>query len=538
MEPSSVAHVLLPSCILSSTFRCLGLSSYITFVADSYPHKLPLIMCNKWRSVLPILATMAFAVGLATPVAPHWGDVRVKHAWDTTPADWESLGPPPAGTSIDLHIALEPRNENALIDAVYEVSTPGHPKKVLSNAPQCTMYLHILPIGCRYGAHLSKEEVAKLITPHPDTLELVYSWLSHHGLPSSSISFIRGGSWLKLTDVSVSHANQLLGASYEIYRDVGANGSTILRTVGYGLPAVLHAHIRTVLPTTCFASIDTPSVGAAATPDLKVGPRNPAPVVSKEDEITPTRLRWLYNTFYYVPKATDQNVLAIAGFNGNYPSPAELMKFMWEFRQTTDVDYTVERVNGGRYDPWHPSAEGNTGMQYTQAIAYPTPLIYYSIAGTVLYNSVTKQPSSRDDFYVWLTYLLDQTKIPQTISSAIGTSEEKLPLEYVTTLCKLFLELAGRGVSVLFSSGNFGVGYGDCKDDSGNVYFRPMFPASCTNGILSPLSTARKYRHKSLTTLPRFCRSLGHWRRRNDGPSSRSRGTLLHGWILNPFSAP
>ena len=97
-------------------------------------------MCHNWWPVLSTLATMVFTVSLATPVAPHWDDVRVKHAWNIIPADWESLGPPPAGTTIDLHVALKPRNENALIDAVYEVSTPGHPKKVFSNNLYCTTY--------------------------------------------------------------------------------------------------------------------------------------------------------------------------------------------------------------------------------------------------------------------------------------------------------------------------------------------------------------------------------------------------------------
>ena len=345
--------------------------------------------------------------------------------------------------------------------------------------------------------------------PKPDTLELVYSWLSHHGLPSSSISIIRGGSWLKLTDVPVSKANQLLGASYEIYRDVGANGSTILRTVGYGLPAVLHAHIKTVLPTTCFASIDTHSVVAAAAPaNLKVEPRNPAPVVSKEDEITPTRLRWLYNTFYYVPKATGQNVLAIAGWRGDYPSPADLTKFMLEFRQTTDVDYTVERVNGGGYDPWHPSDEANLDMQYTQVIAYPTPIIYYSTGRKGTFYTSTRQPTSDDQFYAWLTYLLDQTNIPQTISSVSVVPENEIPLEYATTVCKLFLELAGRGVSVLFSSGNYGVGVGDCKDNSGKVQFNPTFPASCTYGILSP---RQHYESAGTSHLPHRPGFAGPW---------------------------
>ena len=92
------------------------------------------MMCYNRLSVLSILVTIlpAAAAGLAEPVAPPWGDVRVKHAWNTVPADWENLGPPPASTTIDLHVALKPHNENALIEALYEVSTPGLPKKVPS----------------------------------------------------------------------------------------------------------------------------------------------------------------------------------------------------------------------------------------------------------------------------------------------------------------------------------------------------------------------------------------------------------------------
>ena len=304
---------------------------------------------------------------------------------------------------------------------------------------------------------------------------------------------MRGGNWLKLTGVPVSQANQLLSASYQLYRESGTNDSTILRTVGYGLPTVLHAHVKTVVPTTCFASIHTPSVGAAAAPaNLKVGPRQPEPVHSgssdDEDEITPTRLRWLYNTFAYVPKATDRNVLGISGYLGQYPSPADLMKFMWIFRQTLDVNYDVERVNGSAYDPWHPGYEANLDMQYAQAIAYPTPVIYYSVGGKLQKDRITKKPTSSDSFFAWLTYLLDQTKIPQTISVSYGTYENMLSLEYATTICDLFLELGTRGVSVLIGSGDMGVGAGGCKakDGSGKDQFGLMFPASCTCYVLSP----------------------------------------------------
>jgi len=83
-----------------------------------------------WLSVLSFLAVSP--VGLATPIVPRWDDTRVKHSWDSIPAKWEYYGHPPAGATIDLHVALKPHQENALVAALYEVSDPKHPKYVSS----------------------------------------------------------------------------------------------------------------------------------------------------------------------------------------------------------------------------------------------------------------------------------------------------------------------------------------------------------------------------------------------------------------------
>src|SRR6266702_716525 len=77
-----------------------------------------------WLSVLSLL-TAATLADFATPLVP-WDDMRVKHTWDAVPPNWESLGHPAAGTTIDLYIALQPHRESALIDALYEVSDPTH----------------------------------------------------------------------------------------------------------------------------------------------------------------------------------------------------------------------------------------------------------------------------------------------------------------------------------------------------------------------------------------------------------------------------
>ena len=70
--------------------------------------------------------------------------MQTKHSWNTVPENWESSGHPPSGTTIDLYIALRPHRENALIDVLYEVSEPTHPRHVHhhSSARACSHECH------------------------------------------------------------------------------------------------------------------------------------------------------------------------------------------------------------------------------------------------------------------------------------------------------------------------------------------------------------------------------------------------------------
>ncbi|KAI9463951.1 subtilisin-like protein [Lactarius psammicola] len=410
--------------------------------------------------VLSILA-IALPGRLATPLSPPWAEMRVKHAWNTVPENWEHLENPPAGTTIDLHLALRSYRENALIDALYEISNPRH---------------------SRYGKHLSKEQVADLVAPHPDTLELIGSWLEHYGIPSSSISTTLGGNWLMVTGVPVSQANDILGSSYQLYHHVETN-DTVLRTISYSLPEALHGHIQTVVPTTYFGSPLTegkiPRMRPSATVEVraKAGSGELVTVSSrdKEERVTPADLRWLYKTMGYVPAAPDRNALGIAGYLGQWPSPQDLEAFMNEYRSDgVDATFEVVRINGGGYDPSNPGIEGSLDIQYAEAVAYPTRHIFYSTAGT---------PLKDDPFVHWFKYMLEKENIPQTISTSHSGYEYGFPPDYAVNVCKLFAQLGARGVSVLFSSGNNGVGKGDCivKHASGKtqVRFLPTFPSTC-----------------------------------------------------------
>ncbi|KAH8984520.1 peptidase S8/S53 domain-containing protein [Lactarius akahatsu] len=116
----------------------------------------------------------------------------------------------------------------------------------------------------------------------------------------------------------------------------------------------------------------------------------------------------------------------------------------------TNAAISVVQVNGGGYDPTNPTTEANLDTQYAMAMAYPTPVIFYSTG---------RGPADTTDYFVsWLDYILMQGDIPRTISISI---------------------LGVLGVSVLIATGDDGVGKGDCVTDDGSVRFYSQFPATC-----------------------------------------------------------
>jgi len=227
------------------------------------------------------------------------------------------------------------------------------------------------PYACRYGAHLSKEQVAELVAPHPDTLELVGSWLAHHEVPSSAVSITHGGNWLTIYNVPLTKANALLGAEYQFYHHVETN-ETVIRTISYGLPTALHEYVQTVAPTTYFGALRAlrqTSKLAVNGPKLPNGdlelqdvsatfvPGTPVPP-SCSSAITPTCLRMLYNTLTYVPQATSKNKLGVTGYLEQYASQSDLTYFLTLFRRdAAPAQFSVVTVNGGINNQSQPGIE-------------------------------------------------------------------------------------------------------------------------------------------------------------------------------------
>ena len=436
-------------------------------------------MHYSWLSALSLLSA-SLIVPLATAFQPHLrGDMSVKHALSAVPSNWECVGQPGNESTMDLHIALKSQNESALIDALYEVSTPGNPKYAPHfSSPECTQ-----PPRCRrYRVHLSQEEVSALVAPDPTTISLMNSWLGQHNVSSSLMT--HGGSWLTVSGISVSQANDLLNASYMLYQHNSSN-MTVLRTMSYGVPGELFELVKTVVPSTSFGSPPPPSTQQqtlrkrSGVPLARSSPVQALSSRSTDTPVTPSSLISLYNLGGYVPTQTNRNVLALVGNYGETPNQSDLTIYMNKFRPDgANATYTLVEVGG---DTGNASVgDAIAIIEFTEGITYPTPHIYYSIA-------------DQDSFLAWLNDILNQTDVAQTIMGSSLGLENDITEDYAIEVCNLFAQLGARGSTVIFASGDGGLQ--DCSQGTGGTgtgQFIPTFPASCTCVVLSPLTNSTR----------------------------------------------
>ncbi|KAG9083035.1 hypothetical protein FRC06_004718 [Ceratobasidium sp. 370] len=171
------------------------------------------------------------------------------------------------------------------------------------------------------------------------------------------------------------------------------------------------------------------------------------------------------------------------GYLDEYAGTDDLQTFYKQYRaDAVGSTFTVELINGGKNTQSQPGVEANLDVQYAGAISYPTPNIFYSTGGSPPYIPDDSTPTNTNEPYLeWVGYMLNKTTLPNTITTSYGDDEQTVPLDYATRVCNDFATLGARGVSLIFSSGDYGVGQGDCKTNDGTsrVLFQPIFPASC-----------------------------------------------------------
>ncbi|KNZ59134.1 hypothetical protein VP01_1797g4 [Puccinia sorghi] len=337
------------------------------------------------------------------------------------------------------------------------------------------------PLSPSYGKHLTRKEVNQLIAPSSSSLEAINNWLASHGLNQSTIHWSHSKDWVTLNALPLQKAEEMLDTTYFYYQH--EDGEVLLRTESYSLPHELHSHVELVQ----FGRL-SPKRSMPTNDTYDVPKPNPSPKVTKSQpekiaqnvtaaaprksacqnpsSVTNACLRELYQTdSYRLQSKGNANKIGITAYLGERANYQDLKDFLKREGLPTTNNFTVVSVNGGtnpqEFTPDEISrrvgAEGNLDIQTTMGFTAPMPNVFYTTAGTPPFKpDLFTTTNSNEPYLEWLTFIAAQpdSALPQVITTS------------------------SRGVSLIFSSGDDGVGQqGTCASNDGKVReeFGPPF---------------------------------------------------------------
>ncbi|KAF2198800.1 tripeptidyl-peptidase 1 precursor [Delitschia confertaspora ATCC 74209] len=396
------------------------------------------------------------------------------------PSTWTRRGRAHGGSTIRLQIGLKQANQDELVRHLYEVSDPSH---------------------SRYGKHLSADEVNKLVQPTDETSNLVHEWLQENGVTDFEYSSAKD--WI-IVHLPVEDVERLLDTEYSVYEH--KEGGRVARATSWSLPRHLHSHIDTIQPTTSFfraaAQKNDLFVAQAEIPSNYKAPSDAEiAAVCNVTSVTPECFSTLYRTKGYKTKAGNKNRVGFTNYLGEIPIRPDTEKFLQKYRPeavSSAKTFTQNSIQGGPVQDGplsrEQAAEGisreaNLDVQAIAGISYPVGIDSYSTGGSPPFTPDLSTPDNTNEPYLdWANWALAQHSLPNVITTSYGDSEQTVPESYAKRVCfGQFAQLGARGVSLLFSSGDSGVGGTfNCVSNDGKktTKFLPSFPASC------PLITA------------------------------------------------
>ncbi|KAI2463933.1 tripeptidyl-peptidase 1 precursor [Annulohypoxylon bovei var. microspora] len=454
-----------------------------------------------FSALLAAQGAFANPVGSRTPY-------RVKDTHHV-PRAWKRVRRAPADHIIDLQIGVKQSNFAELERHLYEVSDPDHP---------------------RYGQHLSAGDVKELVKPTDETLDLVHEWLQANGVTPSGYSSAKD--WITVS-LPVGTIERLLDTEYHLYEH--KDGGLVARAPKWSLPLHLHDRIDTIQPTNSFFRARAEKFDHIEAP-VYIDPKYTPPTnetlnaVCNVSSVTPECFQTLYSTKGYKTHACGKNKVGFNNYLGEHPIRTDAELFLAKYRpeavssakdfpQITlangpgDYALTPEEAESGT------SKEANLDIQAIAGISWKTPIISYSTGGSPPFIPSTSTPDNTNEPYlVWVNYLLAQESFPQTV-----------PESYARRVCQQFAQVGARGTSLLFSSGDSGVGpYGECisNDGKNTTQFLPEFPPSCP--YVTAVGATKNFEPEVVAYRPAFV-----------GPDGVSHGNYTSGGgFSNYFTAP
>jgi tripeptidyl-peptidase I len=337
--------------------------------------------------------------------------------------------------------------------------------------------------------------VNDLIKPSDEALDMVHEWLQINGM--DNLNYSPSKDWIEVT-IDVESAERLLDTKYYVFEH--EDGSRLVRTPEWSLPLHLHEHVDTIQPTTSFFRSSAQKFDYLKLPrwdNQSYTPPSNATInaACNVNLVTPECFMTLYSTKGYEVKAAGANRIGFNNFNKEVPIRPDTAKFLGKYRPKSvgaAAEYKQISIAGGptQNGPLTSaqfaaglSKEANLDVQTIIGISWPTPVTSYSTGGSAPFIPDIGYPTNMNEPYlVWVNYVLGLSSIPQVISTSYGDDEQSVPQSYALRVCQQFAQLGARGVSLLFGSGDNGVGTDQTcfsNDGKNTRMFLPSFPASC-----------------------------------------------------------
>ena len=368
------------------------------------------------------------------------------------PNSWQVVNSPEASQLITLSVALQQQNLDKLETTLYAVSDPT---------------------SSQYGNHMDRDELQAMIQPKSESNKAVLAWLKSSGITK----VYSDGQYVNFA-TTIGTANQMLGAQFKTYE---SNGVKKIRTLQYSIPDNLQQHVDLIHPTTYFGKM------VAQAPILHHSERDVearAADPSCSTLITPKCLKEIYN-INYTPDAKSGSRIGFGSFLNQTARYEDLARFEKE-QGIPAQNFTTVLINGGVNNQTISGDHGEADLDVENivGIAHPLPITSFITGGSPPFVPSIDEPVENDNepYLNYYDFLLSKknSELPQVISNSYGEPEETVPFKYATRVCNQIAQMGCRGISVLESSGDTGVGAG-CKSNDGKnrTIFIPQFPGTC-----------------------------------------------------------
>ncbi|KUM56310.1 hypothetical protein ACN42_g10903 [Penicillium freii] len=469
------------------------------------------------RQVCVALAIAALSGAVPAPVKHVLHEKRSEHV------DWVKSERIKRDSVLPVRIGLTQNNLEKGDEYLMAVSDPSSPK---------------------YGQYWTSEEVHNLFAPSKDSVDSVRRWLESSGIHGSRIVHTDNKGWLAF-DAYAHEVEALFKA--EFYEHEHASTSSLkIGCEEYHVPEHIQAHIDYITPGVKLSpivkkklsSIDKRSTMAKrashlahskATDDsitTAVIPEKakslPADIQKCGTQMTPACIKALY----HIPDAKNAakgNSLGLYE-QGDYFAKSDIDLYYkayapWIPQGTYPIPALIDGANFSvpDYSPLN-AGESDIDIDMAYALIYPQSVTLYQVddqvyepkevATTNLFNTFLDALDGSYCTYSAFGETGDNPDIDavypnpsaggykgqlqcgvykptNVISASYGQAEADLPVAYTKRQCNEFLKLGLQGHSILFASGDYGVGsfHNDgaangCLGPEGKI-FNPQYPSNC-----------------------------------------------------------